>query len=129
MVTSGRGWIYGAAGLLALGFAAAPALAGEADVVGVKATRHAGDVYDFAVTVRSRDTGWERYADRLEAVTPEGKVIGTRVLDHPHDDEQPFTRDLSGVKITQPNVVIRVHFKPSGYDGATRTLALPGDAS
>ena len=108
---------------------ASPVWAADADVVAVRTTRTAPDVYDFAVTVRSRDTGWQRYADRLEAVGPDGAVIATRMLDHPHDDEQPFTRDISGVQVKgTAKIVIRVHFKPSGFDGATADVALPGDA-
>lgn len=107
-----------------------PARAGDADVIAVRTKRTAPDVYDFAVTVRSKDTGWQRYADRLEAVGPDGAVIASRNLDHPHDDEQPFTRDISGVRVKgTANIVIRVHFKPSGFDGSTATVVLPRDAS
>lgn len=107
-----------------------PAWAGSADVIGVRTTRRAAGLYDFAVKVRSTDTGWKRYADRLEAVGPDGAVIATRILDHPHDDEQPFTRDISGVRIDgTAKIVIRVHFKPSGFDGATVAVTLPGDVS
>ena len=57
-------------------------------------------------------------------------VIATRTLDHPHDDEQPFTRDIRGVQINGPaKIIIRAHFKPTGFDGATTTVSLPGDAS
>lgn len=109
--------------------AAAPAWAGDADVVVVKAVRRGVGRYDIAVTVRSRDTGWDRYADRLEVVGPDGRVLATRVLDHPHDDEQPFTRDIAGVTIPgAARVTVRVHFKPTGFDGAASTLNLPGDA-
>ena len=120
----------GVAVAAALLITAGPARAGDADVVAVKAIRHGAGRYDIAVTVRSRDTGWDRYADRLEAVEPDGRVLATRVLDHPHDDEQPFTRDITGVTIAgAAHVTIRVHFKPTGFDGATRTITLPGDAS
>lgn len=109
---------------------AAPAWAGDADVIGVHATSPAAGLYDFAVTVRSKDTGWDRYADRLEAVSGDGTVIATRNLDHPHDDEQPFTRDIRGVRINgAAKIIIRAHFKPTGFDGATTTVSLPGDAS
>jgi len=108
----------------------APAWAGDADVVGVRTTRRGAGVYDFAVTVRSKDTGWDRYADRLEAIGPDGTVIASRTLDHPHDDEQPFTRDIRSVPVGgTAKITIRVHFKPSGLGGATAVVALPGDAS
>ena len=108
--------------------ASAPALAGDADVIDVRTARSGSAIYDFAITVRSRDTGWDRYADRLEALGPDGTVLGARTLVHPHDDEQPFTRTLDGVKIPGAmNITLRAHFKPSGFVGTTRTVAIPGD--
>ena len=108
---------------------ASAALAGDADVVGVRVTRQGPATYAFAVTVRSRDTGWARYADLLEAVGADGRVLATRVLVHPHDDEQPFTRDIEDVRVPgAASVVVRVHFKPSGYGGLTKTFILPADA-
>jgi len=105
-------------------------MAGDADVIGVNASRQGKEVYDFLVTVRSKDTGWDRYADRIEAVAPDGRVLGTRILEHPHDDEQPFTRDLFGVHIpdTFHKVTIRAHFKPTGWMGETFVVRLPEDA-
>jgi hypothetical protein len=106
---------------------AAPAFAGDADVVDAKVVHRSGRVFDFDVTVRSRDTGWERYADQIEVLGPDGKVLGTRVLVHPHEDEQPFTRDVYGVTIPGgvEAVTVRARFKPSGFDGATLRVVLP----
>ena len=109
--------------------APAPGMTGDADVIGVRTTRRGSDRVDFAVTVRSRDTGWDRYADRLEAVGSDGRVMGERTLEHPHVDEQPFTRDLWGVRVQEPTrIVIRVHFKPTGFRGATKVVTVPEDA-
>ncbi len=116
------------AGLALIGLlAAAPALAGEADVTDVKVAHRSGRIFDFDVTVRSRDTGWERYADRIEVLGPDGTVLGTRVLEHPHEDEQPFTRDVYGVTIPGgvAEVTVRAHFKPVGFDGAVLKVAVP----
>jgi hypothetical protein len=101
--------------------------AGEADVIGVN-VRHAGhNRFDFDVTVRSNDTGWNHYADKIEVLAPDGSVLGTRVLLHPHETEQPFTRDVYGVAIPPgvAEVVVRAHHKFMGYDGATVTVRLP----
>ncbi|MSP01547.1 MAG: hypothetical protein EXR07_10950 [Acetobacteraceae bacterium] len=108
--------------------AAAPATAGDADVIGVAIRRGQGAMFNLDVTIRSKDTGWERFADRIEALGSDGTVLGTRVLEHPHDTEQPFTRDLYDLRVP-PGIVritIRAHFKPTGFDGATMTVALPG---
>ncbi len=82
-----------AAGLLSavLGAMYSPARAGEADVVGVEATRISPGVWRFDVTVRHVDEGWDHYADRWEVISRGGAVLATRVLLHPHVGEQPFT--------------------------------------
>jgi hypothetical protein len=114
--------------VLATGLAgAAQAFAGDADVTNVVISQRNG-LYDLDVTIRSKDTGWARYADRIEALAPDGTVLGTRVLEHPHDDEQPFTRDLYELRVPAgiARVTVRAHFKPTGFDGAIMTVQLPG---
>ena len=71
-----------------------PALAGEADVVDVTVNCRSDSVCDFSVTVRHADEGWDHYADKWDVVAPDGTVLGTRNLYHPHVHEQPFTRRL-----------------------------------
>jgi hypothetical protein len=67
--------------LLAVCFAAATiAAAGEADVVDVKVRSTGTDTFDFDITVRSVDKGWNHYADAFEVLSPEGKVLGQRIL-------------------------------------------------
>ena len=103
-----------------------PAAAGEADVVGVKA--HGGGAYGFDVTVRHGDTGWKHYANKWDVLAPDGKVLGTRVLFHPHEAEQPFTRSISGVRVPAgiKRVTLRAHDSVHGYGGKTVTVDLPG---
>jgi hypothetical protein len=50
---------------------------------------------------------------------PNGKVLATRVLAHPHVDEQPFTRSQSGIAIPQgvTTVSVRAHDLVDGYGG------------
>lgn len=112
---------------LAVVAAASSAVAGEADVVDVKVRRSAPGVYDFDVTVRSVDKGWEYYADAFEVLAPDGALLGRRELLHPHESEQPFTRELYGVKIPAAitEVIVRARHKPAGYGGATRKVKLP----
>ena len=113
--------------LAAMLFAAACARAGEADVVGVQVRRNAAGTYDFDITVKSVDKGWDYYADALEVLGPGGKLLGRRDLLHPHQTEQPFTRYLYGVEIPADvsEVTVRAHHKPKGYDGKTRKVRLP----
>jgi hypothetical protein len=106
---------------------ASGAWAGEADVVAVKVRRSAAGQYDFDVTVSSVDKGWDYYADAFEILAPDGTVLGRRVLLHPHETEQPFTRELYGVKIPPgiDRVTVRARHKPRGYDGKTFSVMLP----
>lgn len=95
-------------------------IAGEADVV--KATASCEQrVCSFAVTVKHADTGWKHYANKWDVLTMDGKVIATRILHHPHVNEQPFTRSLQGVKIPEGvnQVKIRAHDSEHTYGGET----------
>jgi hypothetical protein len=114
------------ASLVAAGLASGAALAGPADVV--DATADCKDhVCAFAVTVRHADEGWSHYADAWEVLAPDGRVLATRKLEHPHVDEQPFTRSLSGVQIPADvaTVRIRAHDSVHGYGGREVTVAIP----
>lgn len=103
------------------------ASANEADVVGVKISRSADNSYRFDVTVRHNDTGWDEYADRWEVLDGIGNILGTRVLFHPHVNEQPFTRSLTGVKIPPDiaSVTIRAHDKVHEFGGKEMTVKVP----
>lgn len=103
------------------------AAAGEADVVAVKAVATGAGVYRFDVTVRHGDEGWDHYADRWDVVAPDGTVLATRVLLHPHENEQPFARSLSGVEFPAAigQVTVRANDKVHGLGGRTVTVALP----
>jgi hypothetical protein len=46
------------------------------------------------VTLSHADTGWEDYADGWRVELADGTILGTRVLTHPHVNEQPFTRSM-----------------------------------
>ncbi len=108
-------------------FALNTAQAGEADVVAAEAVPEGSGIWRFHVTVAHGDTGWQHYADKWDVVTPSGAVLGTRVLLHPHEAEQPFTRSLGGVKIPAgiDAVVLRAHDSEHGYGGTELTVELP----
>jgi hypothetical protein len=104
----------------------AAAAAGEADVVVAEAARESDGTWRFSVTVRHGDEGWDHYADRWQVETPDGRVLGTRVLLHPHENEQPFTRTLGGVVVPPEvtEVVIRAHDSRHGDGGKVLKLRL-----
>jgi len=112
--------------LLAFLLAGTASFAGEADVVAVDVVTQ-GDTHIFNVTVRHADAGWGHYADRWEVLAPDGTILGTRPILHPHVDEQPFTRQLSGVIIPKgiQIVIVQAHDSVHGYGGRTMTVALP----
>ena len=105
----------------------ATAYAGKADVVNVKIRMTGKDTFSFDITVRHADEGWKHYADKWDVVAPDDTVLGTRTLYHPHVDEQPFTRSLSGVKVSEPikEVTVRAHDSVHKYGGTEVTVAIP----
>ncbi len=113
--------------LACLLLAAKTAQAGEADVENVNVTMTGKDSFSFDVTVRHADEGWKHYADKWDVVAPDGSGLGTRTLYHPHVDEKPFTRSLSGVKISDSikEVTVRAHDSVHGYGGKTVKVGVP----
>ncbi len=105
-----------------------PVWAGEADVVDVAVQSSSDGVFHFDVTVRHADEGWKHYADAFEIVGPGGSVLGTRVLLHPHETEQPFTRSLGGVRVPVGvrAVDVRARDKLHGLGGKILHVMLPG---
>jgi hypothetical protein len=97
-----------------------------ANVVDVVITADAGGTFGISVTVASADTGWDKYADGWDVVA-NGAVIATRVLAHPHVDEQPFTRSLANVEIPPAidSVVIRADDVVAGNCGDTMNVLVP----
>lgn len=104
--------------LALLALMAGPALADPPAIETAVATR-SGKAWQFQVTLRHPDTGWEHYADAWEVLSPEGERLGLRLLTHPHEDEQPFTRSLAGVEIPAGTeyVMIRARCLVDGWAG------------
>jgi hypothetical protein len=100
----------------------------------VRAVREeAENTWTFQVTVEHPDTGWEDYADGWDVVLPDGKVVKpdpedpfTRLLLHPHVDEQPFTRSQRGIAIPEGvnTVRVRAHDLVDGWGGKEVTVDL-----
>lgn len=107
-------------------FVLSPSLnAGSAEVIDVKVSCPSSCT--FKVTVKHADSGWDHYANQWQVLTLDGKELGTRVLYHPHEHEQPFTRSLSGVKIPADikQVLVRAKDSVHGFSGAEKIVDLP----
>ncbi|MEE8387182.1 MAG: hypothetical protein V3R65_01280 [Acidiferrobacterales bacterium] len=91
-------------------------LANGVEVVRTEFTRQ-GATWQVSTTLRHGDTGWGHYADVWRVVDSSGRVLGKRVLYHPHENEQPFTRSQSGIHIPANVTVVFVeaHDKIHGW--------------
>lgn len=98
------------------------------DVLSVQVRSAGPGVFNFDVTVSSPYDTPRRYADGFRITTPDGQVLGERKLWHDHQHEQPFTRDLHGVKIapTVQMVTVQARDQVSGYGGRSVSVRLPG---
>gem|GEM_PF-889771 len=85
-----------------------------------------GTEWNFDVTLKYPDTGWEDYADGWHVETLDGRILGKRILLHPHVNEQPFTRGLSNVLVPADvsDVQVRSHALVSGYSEETVVVPL-----
>ena len=101
------------------------AFANEVSIVDVKISCQT--TCRFSVTLKHDDTGWNHYANRWEVLDLKGNVLATRVLHHPHVDEQPFTRSLGNVQIPDgiKSVIIRAHDSEHKYSEKTVEVVLP----
>jgi len=117
-----------AAAALAAALWSGAAVAGKASVVGATARATANGTFGFTATVSHADSGWKHYADKFEVLAPDGTVLGTRVLYHPHVDEQPFTRGLGDVRVPAglTHVFVRASDNVHGAGERTFKVELPG---
>jgi hypothetical protein len=113
--------------LFLLMLAAGPSIAEPPRVDHVAVRRGADGSWRFDVTISHRDTGWGHYADAWRVLDMDGNQLGLRELAHPHVEEQPFTRSLSGVRIPQNvrQVQVQARDKPGGWNPETRLVRLP----
>lgn len=111
---------------IALLISAGPLLADPPVIEDVQ-IRQSGDAWSFSVTLSHPDTGWDHYADGWRVLAPNGDVLGTRVLHHPHVQEQPFTRSLGGVSLPEGLNEVQVEARDNvdGWTGITKLVPLP----
>lgn len=105
---------------------ATPAFADLATVQNVNVTKTA-EGYVFNVTILHTDTGWDDHVDVWRIKDTEGNILGERQLAHPHVNEQPFTRSLSGVRIPDgvDTVIVEAHDTVNGWSPNIKTIKLP----
>ncbi len=108
-------------------FLACPAIADEPEIEFVNVTREGGGTWRFDVTIRHPDTGWDHYADGWRVLDMDGNELGMRVLFHPHENEQPFTRSLGGVSIPRGTKQVQIQARdlPKGWNEETTIVDLP----
>ena len=116
---------------LAVCAAAAPVLApvlalADEPMIHAVSTEKAGMVWNIHVTLTHPDTGWDHYADGWEVLDASGRRLGYRELLHPHVDEQPFTRLLSGIVVPDGTraVFIKARCSQDGWAGKAVRVAL-----
>lgn len=105
----------------------------DADVLNVRAVQSAGDTWTFHVTVNHPDLGWDDYADGWDVLTEQGEILKressdtfTRLLLHPHETEQPFTRSQGGLVVPEgtTRLIVRAHDIVDGFGGMEVTVDL-----
>jgi len=90
-----------------------------AQVKRVTATQKPNGSWCFSTTVSHNDAGWEHYADGWQVTDLQGNELGNRLLAHPHNNEQPFTRRLCDISIPEniDKIIIRAKCNVHDYGG------------
>jgi len=86
-----------------------------AQVQFVRATQDSDGLWTFNTTVRHNDEGWDHYANAWQVVDLDGNLLAERILTHPHDNEQPFTRNQSNINIPPDTIQVIVRAKCNGH--------------
>lgn len=109
----------------------------NANVLFVQASQSGNGTWRFNVTVEHPDIGWDDYADGWDVVLPDGTVVKandddpfTRLLLHPHETEQPFTRSQSNLHIPESvtQVTVRAHDLVDGWGGQVVVVDFANDS-
>ncbi len=98
--------------------------ANEVEVVDVQATQASDKTWSFRVTLKHQDEGWDHYANEWQVIAPDNKILATRILYHPHVNEQPFTRGTRGVKIPENIETVRIIAKDTVHGLSINALKL-----
>ncbi|NQV99458.1 MAG: hypothetical protein HQ483_07155 [Rhodospirillales bacterium] len=112
---------------LSFGLLSLAAQAGEPSVLDATVKANTNGTYAISATLFHKDEGWKHYANKFEVLSTDGTVLATRILYHPHVNEQPFTRTISSVTVPVgvTTVIVRAHDLVHKYGDRTFTLQLP----
>ncbi len=107
-------------------FLITPAFADPPVIENVSASR-TSDTWRFDVTIRHPDSGWDHYADGWRVLDMNGTELGMRELLHPHENEQPFTRSLTGIAIPDGTLQVQIQARCNvdGWNTDTILVKLP----
>ena len=90
--------------------------AGSVQIIKAQFTQATAGRWQVSVTLKHADSGWDHYADAWRIVDQAGKILGTRTLLHPHENEQPFTRSLTlEIPKDLTQVKVQAHDKVHGW--------------
>ena len=108
----------------------------DADVIAVNAVDRGAQGWSFSVTVQHPDTGWNDYCNGWDVITDQGQILKsssqdqfTRLLLHPHEHEQQFTRSQNGLHIPDgtKTLTVRAHDIVHGFGGKEIVIDLGTD--
>ena len=105
----------------------APVFAGGADVIDGDITRDSNGRYTVTATIQHKDEGPEHFANHLQVLTPEGKLVGAMHFIDPHIHVQPFVTIVQSVNVPQGvrELRLRAHDKVHSYTGKEFKLKVP----
>lgn len=103
----------------------------DAEIQFVQASETSAGVWSFNVRLNHPDTGWEDYTDGWHVETLDGRILGVRILLHPHVNEMPFSRSQGGIQIPPDvtEVQVRSHDLVSGYGQETVVVPISESGS
>lgn len=110
-----------------MGCFSTPVFAGGADVIDGEISRDSNGRYTVTATIQHKDEGPEHFANHLQVLTPEGKVVGAMYFIDPHIHVQPFVTIVQSVNVPRGvrELRLRAHDKLHGYTGKEFKLKVP----
>ncbi|MDH5545185.1 MAG: hypothetical protein OEZ43_06305 [Gammaproteobacteria bacterium] len=100
--------------------------ANEVEIMDVLLTQKQ-NTWTVRVTLKHEDSGWDHYADAWRVVDKKGNELGRRVLMHPHETEQPFTRSLGDLKIPRNIKIIYIEARDNVHGWADERVQVDLD--